>query len=163
MAQGPVSFQATNFGGHDIEVRRMWYTGTTTLTRGAVMYYATAAALTSFTKGPGIDVTLCPSSPVAALFAGILCDDSVDVTDPGWVNVQIVRPGDVCWCKVAAALDFGDGVLLQQATSAATQGFSDSGAYAAGDLGICIGPDEDAATAPYTNDNLALIKFGVAV
>lgn len=137
-----------------IPTKRMWYTGTTALTRGAVLSYNAQTTLAGFTKGPGVDVDLCGSSP-ANRFAGILSDDSVGSTG-GWVNVHSPRPGDVIWAKVDAALDQGDGVLLQQAVSAATQGFADSGAYASADLGICL-LTETASDNPAGTDNLAPI------
>lgn len=145
-------------GNNNLDVRRVYYTGTTALTRGAVLYWGANAAFTSFTKGPGIDVQLTPASPVKANFAGILCDGYVGSTG-GWIDIIVPHSGDVVWCKVAAGTDVGDGVLLQEATSAATQGFSDSGAYAAGDLGVLLA-DEDAASNPHGDDNLAPVAFG---
>lgn len=137
-----------------IPTKRVWYTATTALARGALLQYAAQTTLAGFTKGPGIDVALCGSSPPNRI-AGVLADDSVGSTG-GWINVHVPKPGDVVWALVAAALDQGDGVLTQEATSAATQGFADSGAYAAADFGICL-MTETASDNPYGTDNLAPI------
>ncbi|MCC7147134.1 MAG: hypothetical protein IT443_11870 [Phycisphaeraceae bacterium] len=123
-----------------------------------MLQYASQVLFATFTGGPGVDVTLA-SDTSNARFAGIVSDSSVGSTG-GWIDVISPKPGDVIWCRVASGLDAGDGVLMQ--ASGTDQGFADSGAYAAGDIGYCL-MDEDAADNPYGTDNLAPICFTSAV
>ena len=156
MAMGPVTYPDGGKTSSGESVRRVYYTGTATLIKGGVLAYATQATLAAFTKGPGVDVAISGGA-VNELFAGIVADDSVGVTDPAWINIIVPRGGDVVWCAVAAATDAGDGILM-----AASQAFSDSGAYATGDLGVLL-LDEDAADNPYAAENLAPVLFASGV
>lgn len=154
----PVDYQTKESISPNVEVKRVYYTGSTSLKRGAVMVYESQTTLAAFTQGPGIDVGLSAGTD-AEVFAGIVMDDSAR-SEGGWINVHAPKPGEIVWCRVAGATDAGDGVAIQAATT--DQGFSDGGAYSAGDIGVVL-LDEDAADNPYASDNLAPVLFGTGI
>jgi hypothetical protein len=152
----PVQYtDSGKFTSTNVAVKRVWYVTTTALVRGAVVIYAKQAAIASFDKGPGVDVILSAGTD-AELFAGIIADDSIGFTGPGYINIQVPYVGDVVWCRCASGIDNGDGITMQ--ASSTDQGFADSGAYADVDMGVCL-MDEDGTDAPYAADNLAPILF----
>lgn len=157
MSIGPVVYETSQVLGPCDEKSVVWAGGSVTLVRGAVIRYIPQATLAAFTKGPGMDVGLFGASPANQQFAGIIADDSVGAVVNG-DRVRIITPykGTIVWCRVAAGLDNGDGVDIQD--SATDQGFADGGAYAANDFGVCL-LDEDASDNPFGTDNLAPILF----
>jgi hypothetical protein len=154
----PVDYQTNQSISPNVEVKRVYYTGSTKLERGAVLVYESNATLAGFTKGPGVDVNLSSGSD-AEVFAGILMDDSTGSTG-GWINVLAPKPGEVVWARVASGTDAGDGVAMQ--ASGTDQGFADGGAYAAGDMGVVL-LDEDASDNPFASDNLAPVLFSTGI
>ncbi|MFP3344887.1 hypothetical protein R0J87_20645, partial [Halomonas sp. SIMBA_159] len=54
----PVDYQTNQSISPNVEVKRVYYTGSTKLERGAVLIYEAQSTLAGFTKGPGIDVAL---------------------------------------------------------------------------------------------------------
>lgn len=154
----PIDYQTGQSASPNVEVKRVYYAGSTKLQRGAVLAYDSHATLADFTKGPGLDVDLSAGTD-AELFAGVLMDDSVGSTG-GWINILVPKPGEVVWARVAAGIGAGDGVAMQSA--ATDQGFADGGAYAAGDMGVVL-LDEDAADNPFNGDNLAPVLFGTGI
>lgn len=157
MGIGPVVYRTEQVLG-PCDVREMiWQGADATLLRGAVIRTVPQALLATFELGPGMDADLYTSGPLDQQFAGILDDSSVgDVTAGDAITVITPYMNTIVWCRVASGLDNGDGVLIQ--LSATDQGFADSAAYLAADFGVCL-LDEDAADNPFTDDNLAPIKF----
>ena len=146
-------------GSRDSRIETVYYTGTTTLHEGAMVYWTSAASpvdTTAFppTKanttalpevhGPGTAVEVNPTV-VPAKFAGVVHSSSSGVTDPGYINITVPQPGDVVTVAVAVAIDTGDGGVLTDSQ----QHLADGGAYAVASDEWYVLYDEDNANNPH--------------
>lgn len=145
-------------GASDIEIVTVWYTGTTTLHEGALLFYATNAdpdnaAFGSGTdlKVPGVAVTIAAATVEHALFAGVLTAGSAGATDPGFIDIYRPRIGDVVTVAVAAAIDAGDGGVLANSQ----QHLDDGAAWDATTDSFFVLYDEDNANNPHGTDAIS--------
>jgi NADPH-dependent curcumin reductase CurA len=134
-------------GSVDVAVERVYYTGTTELHEGAVVYYTSNADPTNTvfgSKDPGVAVEVNPSTAVPALFAGVVLKESAGTSAAGFITVARPKPGQVVTVAIAIGADAGDGGVLTNSQ----QHLADGGAYDVSTDEFYVLYDEDNSNNP---------------